>query len=171
MNEKKYKDITNIYYLRDIADAIKKLNEYTDKNILVCVEFNNIMLYSDIDNLESAFMKIVGMTKSEFDKEVEKQHQNYLLRRAYSERLLSNFNNYIYVKFNEKGYLLLLQNHNKLVGTIPSFEIKTITDFENKADARGYTKMQMWEFIQIFGKTMYNGSDSYFEMDFYLDTN
>ena len=48
----------------NIESAVKKLKSY---NELVCGSFNGQMLYSDIDDLDSAYVKITGKTKYEFD--------------------------------------------------------------------------------------------------------
>ena len=42
-----------------------------------CGSFNGIMLYSDIDDLDSAYKKITGKTKSEYDSLLKKQNDEY----------------------------------------------------------------------------------------------
>ena len=58
----------------DIESVMKKLKQYST---LVCVEFNTKMLYSDIDDLDSAFKKITGKTKAEFDEAEQKRQAEY----------------------------------------------------------------------------------------------
>lgn len=57
-----------------IESAVKELREQKD---LVCGSFNGQMLYSDIDDVDSAYKKITGKTKSEFDTELQKRHEEY----------------------------------------------------------------------------------------------
>ena len=58
-----------------IETAINELKEHKD---LVCASFNGQMLYSDIDDMDSAYKKITGMTKSEFDEKANAQRDKYL---------------------------------------------------------------------------------------------
>jgi hypothetical protein len=51
----------------DISSAIEKLKPYKESGELVYGEFNGQKLYSDIDDLDSAYKKITGKTKAEFD--------------------------------------------------------------------------------------------------------
>lgn len=44
------------------------VSELKSHESLVCGKFNDQMLYSDIDDLDSAYKKITGLAKSEFDK-------------------------------------------------------------------------------------------------------
>lgn len=57
-----------------IESAVKEMKEY---NELVCGSFNGQMLYSDIDDIESAYIKITGKTKHDFDEEQKKWHEDY----------------------------------------------------------------------------------------------
>lgn len=57
-----------------IETAINELKEHKD---LVCGSFNGQMLYSDIDDMDSAYKKITGMTKSEFDEKANAQMDKY----------------------------------------------------------------------------------------------
>ena len=68
--KKKYREI-EFGAGQNIESAVKELKEHKD---LVCGSFNGQMLYSDIDNMDSAFKKVTGKTKAEFD-EAEKQRQ------------------------------------------------------------------------------------------------
>ena len=65
--EKNYQEI-NFNIGDDIESAIKVLEFWKSQDILVCGEFNGIMLYSDIDDIESAYEKIVGTSKSDVEK-------------------------------------------------------------------------------------------------------
>jgi len=68
--EKQYQEITFLVG-STIGSAIKQLQEHEG---LVCGSFNEHMLYSDIDDVESAYKKITGKTKTEFD-EIELKRQ------------------------------------------------------------------------------------------------
>jgi len=58
----------------DIESAVKELKSHKG---LVCGSFNGQMLYSDIDDVDSAYKKITGKTKSEFDAERKAENDRY----------------------------------------------------------------------------------------------
>lgn len=60
-----------------IDSAIEELNKYKKQNILVCGSFNGQMLYSDVDDVDSAYKKVTGKTKTESDEESKKAHLKY----------------------------------------------------------------------------------------------
>lgn len=60
-----------------IESAIKELSRYKEKNELVYGTFNGQILYSDIDDVESAFKKVTGKTKAEFDNERKIKNDKY----------------------------------------------------------------------------------------------
>jgi len=59
---------------KNITSAVKKLKSYGE---LVCGSFNGHMLYSDIDDVDSAYIKIIGITKAESDARLLKEHLEY----------------------------------------------------------------------------------------------
>lgn len=61
----------------NIDSAVKELNQYKERGELVYGEFNGQKLYSDIDDLDSAYKKITGKTKAECDKAEQKRHEEY----------------------------------------------------------------------------------------------
>jgi len=69
---KDYKKIE--FGLGDIESAVKELKNHKE---LVCGSFNGKMLYSDIDNLDSAYKKITGKTKVEFDADRKAENDKY----------------------------------------------------------------------------------------------
>lgn len=69
----KYKEI-EFGFGGNIESAIKELKSH---NELVCGSFNGQMLYSDIDDLDSAYVKITGKTKAEFDEAERVRHEEY----------------------------------------------------------------------------------------------
>jgi len=68
----KYREIE--FGFGDIESAIKELKKHKD---LVCGSFNGTMLYSDIDDVDSAYIKITGKTKLELDEESRKENERY----------------------------------------------------------------------------------------------
>jgi len=68
----KYKKIK--FGFGDVESAVKELKSH---NELVCGSFNGQMLYSDIDDLDSAYVKITGKTKAEFDAEIKAENDKY----------------------------------------------------------------------------------------------
>ena len=58
----------------NIESAVKELMSH---NELVCGSFNGQMLYSDIDTVDSAYQKITGKTKAEYDSEAKAQNDRY----------------------------------------------------------------------------------------------
>lgn len=61
-----------------------------------------------------------------------------------------NLNYLVKVQLNEKGYQLLVDQHNQYCGVIKNWEKRDITYYKNKADVDGYLKFQAWEFIEKF---------------------
>lgn len=61
----------------NIETAIEELQEHKKHGELVCGEFNGVMLYSDKDSLDSAYKKITGKTKAQFDKARKKEIERY----------------------------------------------------------------------------------------------
>jgi hypothetical protein len=70
--EKIYREIE--FGFGDIDSAIKELKSHSD---LVCGSFNGKMLYSDIDDIDSAYLKITGKTKAELDEAERIRRQEY----------------------------------------------------------------------------------------------
>ena len=58
----------------DIESAVKELKSHKG---LVCGSFNGQMLYSDVDDLDSAYKKITGKTKAEFDADRKAENDKY----------------------------------------------------------------------------------------------
>ena len=74
--EKQYREI-QLEFGGNIDSAMKLLNEYKAKNELVFINFNGHELYSDIDDLDSAYVKVTGKTKEQFDEEQRLRHEEY----------------------------------------------------------------------------------------------
>lgn len=73
-SEKNYTKIS--FMVGDIASAVKVLNDYKKRGELVYGVFNNHKLYSDIDDLDSAYLKITGKTKAQFDEDYKTYLKN-----------------------------------------------------------------------------------------------
>ena len=71
---KKYREMTGVGIGESIDSVIKRMKSAGE---MVSVEFNGVMLYSDIDDVDSAYKKITGSTKAEFDAERKKEHLEY----------------------------------------------------------------------------------------------
>jgi hypothetical protein len=84
--EKKYKEIE--FGLGNIESAIKVLQKYKDKNESVFGIFNGQKLFSDIDDINSAYLKITGKTKIEFDKEAKASNEKYLEEKRIHEETI-----------------------------------------------------------------------------------
>jgi len=65
---------------QNIESAIAEFSSYKRNNELVSCSFNGKMLYSDIDDVDSAFKKITGKTKAEFDEAACKRSEEYEAR-------------------------------------------------------------------------------------------
>ena len=72
---KEYREMTGVGLGESIDSVVKKMKSAGE---LVSVEFNGVMLYSDIDDVDSAYKKVIGMSKSEFDAEMQREHEQYL---------------------------------------------------------------------------------------------
>lgn len=73
--KKEYKKLEFLGH--DIDHVMEELSKYKEKGELISVEFNGQTLYSDVDDLDSAYKKITGSTKSEFDEEIRKINEKY----------------------------------------------------------------------------------------------
>lgn len=73
------KNYKEIYFLAGstIDEAMRKLAKFKERGELACGEFNTVKLYSDIDDLDSAYVKITGKTKAECDDAERKRHEEY----------------------------------------------------------------------------------------------
>lgn len=82
--EKEYRKI-KFCLGQSIETAVKELKSYEE---LVCGSFNGKMLYSDVDDVDSAYVKIIGKTKTEHDAELELENERYEeLKRKHKESI------------------------------------------------------------------------------------
>lgn len=73
--KKDYKELD--FWGCHIDDAVKKLQSCKEQNELTFIEFNGVKLYSDVDDEESAYLKVTGITKAEFDENERKRNEDY----------------------------------------------------------------------------------------------
>lgn len=74
-NKKVYTKIE--FGLGNLEGAIKELSHFKVKNELVYGTFNGVDLHSDTDDIESAYLKVTGKTKKEFDAYQKEQSDKY----------------------------------------------------------------------------------------------
>lgn len=103
--KKEYKEIK--FSFDDIDSAVKKLKRSEG---LVCGMFNGQMLYSDIDDLDSAYKKITGKTKSEFDKAIRKRQEEYEQRKKEHKSKIPELTK----SWIQKGKIVLDEKYHKL---------------------------------------------------------
>lgn len=96
-----------------IEEAVKELKRH---KYLVCGLFNGEMLYSDIDDIDSAYKKITGKTKAEFDAERKAEHDRYKEdERKHNEAIPELTKEWI-----EKGKLILEEKyHSDWIKCVP----------------------------------------------------
>lgn len=99
----------------NIESAVKELNRYKERNELVFGVFNGNKLYSDFDDLESAYVKITGKTKSEFDAAERESNEKYELENKKHKEAIPELTK----KWIEKGKTILdekyLEKWNEIV--------------------------------------------------------
>lgn len=102
---KKYREI--VFGFGNIEEAVKNLKSHKD---LVCGTFNGQILYSDIDDVDSAYKKVTGKTKVEFD-EAERQRQiEYERQKREHEEAIPKLT----IEWIEKGKKILDKKHHEL---------------------------------------------------------
>ena len=100
-----YKEIK--FGFGDIESAIKELKSH---NELVCGSFNGQMLYSDIDDVDSAFKKITGKTKDEFDADRKAENDKYKEDQRKHKEAIPELTK----KWIEKGNAILDEKYREL---------------------------------------------------------
>ncbi len=65
-----------------ITDAVQELNQFAANGVLAFGSFNGQNLYSDVDDIESAYLKVTGITKTAWDKADQKRRETYQKREA-----------------------------------------------------------------------------------------
>lgn len=97
---------------QSIESAVNELKKHKD---FVCGDFNGQTIYSDVDDMDSAYKKVTGRTKSEFDAEQQKQHEEYELKEKQHKEAIPQLTK----EWIEKGKTILdekyLETWNKIV--------------------------------------------------------
>lgn len=106
--KKKYKEIE--FGWGDIDSAVKELQDYKQKGELVSGSFNGKKLYSDIDDLDSAYVKITGKTKSDFDADRKAENDAYLEQKRKHEEAIPQLT----IEWIEKGKNILDEKYLEL---------------------------------------------------------
>lgn len=81
-----------------------------------------------------------------------------------------NLNSFIKVKFNDKGFQVLSDHHNKMCGMIKGWVKRDAEYFKNKCDVNGYN-IQLWEFMHIFGSLTSQAQEQLFDMNIKISEN
>lgn len=98
---------------QSLETAVKELKEHKG---LVCGSFNGKMLYSDIDDLDSSYVKITGKTKSEFDEAERKRNEEYKEKERKHKESIPKLTK----KWVEKGNAILDEKyHEKWAKCVP----------------------------------------------------
>lgn len=133
--EKNYRKIE--FGFGDINSAMKELKSHKD---LVCGSFNGQMLYSDIDDVDSAYQKITGKTKAEFDEARQKEHEEYEAENKRHEEAIPELTK----EWIEKGNEILAEKyHETWAECVPirlgdlyrGFELKATLDIVKELNA------------------------------------
>lgn len=116
--EKNYREIEFMAGC-NIESAVKELKEQKD---LVCGSFNGQMLYSDVDDLDSALKKITGKTKAEFDEAERKRQEEYEAENKRHEEAIPQLTK----EWIEKGNAILDKKHHELWANIVPVRLKDL---------------------------------------------
>lgn len=113
--EKKYEEIQfNAGY--NIDHAVKQLALLKERGKLVFGVFNGVKLYSDIDDMDSAYKKVTGKTKAEFDEERRLENEKYEEEKRKHEAAIPDLTK----EWIEKGKKILgKQYHEKWEKCVP----------------------------------------------------
>ena len=133
--EKNYRKIE--FGFGDINSAMKELKSHKD---LVCGSFNGQMLYSDVDDVDTAYKKITGKTKAEFDEARQKEHEEYEAENKRHEEAIPELTK----EWIEKGNEILAEKyHETWAECVPirlgdlyrGFELKATLDIVKELNA------------------------------------
>jgi len=94
----------------NIESAVKELEIYKQDKKPVFGVFNGVKLYSDIDDLDSAYKKVTGKTKAEFDKAERKRSKKYAKEKRKHEESIPELTK----EWIEKGKKLLDEKYYEL---------------------------------------------------------
>jgi hypothetical protein len=103
---KKYKEI-EFMAGTNIKSAVEELKNHKE---LVCGSFNGQMLYSDIDDIDSAYIKITGKTKGEHDEAERIRYEEYKEKQRKHEEAIPELTK----QWIEKGNVILDEKYREL---------------------------------------------------------
>lgn len=95
---------------QNIDGAVEQLNRYKERNQLVFGTFNDQKLYSDVDDIDSAYKKITGKTKAEFEAARKKEHEDYLEEKKKHEEAIPELTK----EWIEKGNAVLDEKYREM---------------------------------------------------------
>ena len=99
-----------------IERAMQNLARFKERGELVYGEFNGQKLYSDIDDVDSAYKKITGKTKPEFDAERKAENDRYKEEQEKHKEAIPELTK----EWVEKGNVILdEQYHEKWAKCVP----------------------------------------------------
>jgi hypothetical protein len=113
----KYREIE--FGFGNIEEAVKELKSHKD---LVCGIFNGQVLYSDIDDIDSAYKKVTGKTKAEFDEAERKRQAEYEREKREHEASIPRLTE----EWIEKGNKILDKKHHDLWAKIVPIRLKDL---------------------------------------------
>lgn len=93
-----------------IDTAIEQLSKCKQKGILAYGCFNGVELYSDIDDIETAYKKVTGVTKSEFDQRAKEESERYKIEKEEHEAAIPQLTE----KWIAKGKEVLDEKYQEL---------------------------------------------------------
>ena len=102
---KNYREIE--FGFGNIEEAVKELKSH---NELVKGTFNGQILYSDIDDIDSAYKKVTGKTKAEFDEAERLRQIEYKRQEKEHEEAIPKLT----IEWVEKGKKILDEKYHKL---------------------------------------------------------
>lgn len=106
--KKKYTKIE--FEFGDIESAIRQLETYKEKNELAYGVFNGVILHSNVDDVNSAYKKITGKTKSEFDQARKEENDKYQEQKRNHEKLIPQLTK----EWIDKGSVILDKKYQEL---------------------------------------------------------
>lgn len=83
-----------------------------------------------------------------------------------SKQFKFNINHYIKVRLLDKGYQRMADIHNSYAS---KGEERTADYYRERADDEGYTKFQMWAFIEDFGVVTHVGMSGFYETEILIE--
>jgi hypothetical protein len=106
--EKNYKEIE--FDFGRIGDAVETLQLHKERGELVFGEFNGQKLYSDIDDLDSAYLKITGKNKIDFDIEQKRWYDELQEKKRKHQEAIPQLT----IEWIEKGNVILDEKYREL---------------------------------------------------------